>query len=425
MNKCEVVLLPASCESSAGLGDPAEGLRFVARQPILDRRGTVFGYELLFRNGRELAFCGDGDEATRTMLDNSVLFGSAGLTGGALAFINCTLEALSDRLVEILPTSSTVLEVLETLPPTAQLVAACRSLKSVGFKIALDDFEWKEGIEPLIELADFIKVDFLQSDRSARRAILNRLSGNQVTLLAEKLETREDYERACAEGFTLFQGYYFCHPALLKKHLIPSNKLSQIELLRYLNETPIDLHKVRELVEREPAITYRLLRLVNSPACAMRQEVRSVEAALIAVGEKTFRKMATLAIAATLNSGQPAEIVRMALVRARFCELAAGLTWFDTTEQYLLGLFSLLPAMLRVPMQEAISALPLRQEIRNALLGKPSRERCLLSWIEASERGDASQCDAIVQEAALDKNQLIHCAVEAIRWADQVLQIAR
>ena len=418
----EAAVAESSC---AGLCDPTDGLRFVARQPILDRRGRVFAYELLFRSGRETRFRGDGDEATRTMLDNSVLFGAAELTGGALAFINCTLESLSDRLVEILPPRSTVLEVLETLQPTPQLVAACRSLKAAGFEIALDDFEWKQGIEPLVELADYIKVDFIQSDGDARRAILNRLSEYSVTLLAEKVETFEDYERACAEGFTLFQGYYFCRPALMEKHVMPSNKLSQIDLLRYLHETPMDLHRVRDLVEREPAIAYRLLRLVNSPACALRQEVRSVEAALIAVGELTFRKMATVAIATGLNSGQPAEIVRMALVRARFCELAAGLTWHNTTEQYLLGLFSLLPAMLRLPMEEVVSILPLREEIRNALLGKRDRERCLLCWIEANEQGDSAKCETVVQATALDQHQLTQCSVEAIKWADQVLQITR
>lgn len=410
--------------SAAEVCELAEGLRFFARQPILDRRGNVVAYELLFRNGRDAGFRGDGDEATRTMLDNSVLFGAGGLTGGAPAFINCTQEALSEHLVEILPPATTVLELLENLQPTRQLVAICCSLKSAGFKIALDDFDWKNGMEPLVELADYIKIDFLQSDRIARRAILSRLKGSPAILLAEKLESREEYEQACAEGFTLFQGYYFCRPALLEKRAIPSNKLSQIEILRQLNRNPIDLHKVTTLVKREPAITYRLLRLVNSPAYAVSQPVSSVESALIAVGEQTFRKMATLAIAANLNSGQPAEIVRMALVRARFCELAARLTWHNPTEQYLLGLFSLLPAMLQVSMSEVIAELPLPEDIRNALLGKRDRERCLLCWIEASENGDVARCKMILEFTRLDQDQLTNCLMEAIQWADQVLQVA-
>jgi EAL and modified HD-GYP domain-containing signal transduction protein len=220
-------------------------------------------------------------------------------------------------MLHVLPSGMTVLEILECLEPTPDLIEACRKLKAEGFRLALDDFTWKPKFDPLVEMADYVKVDFLQTNASMRQSLLERLSGVTVALVAEKIETQEEYKQACAEGFTLFQGYYFCRPALIENRKIPANRISHIEILQHLRGDVIDLHKLTMLLKRDASLTYRLLRLVNSPMCAMRQEVRSIQAALLAVGEDAFRRIATLAIASELNSGQPAEILRMAFMRGR------------------------------------------------------------------------------------------------------------
>ncbi|MGD0547614.1 MAG: EAL domain-containing protein [Terracidiphilus sp.] len=399
-------------------------LRYLARQPILDLRGRVHGYELLFRAGPEVAFRGDGDAATRMMLDNTVLFGLEKLTGGLPAFVNCTRESLTGDMLHVLPASMTVLEILENLEPTPSLIAACRKLKSEGFRLALDDFTWKPELEPLVHLADYIKVDFMLTGRMERQNLLRQLQGVTVALVAEKIETQEEYRQACQEGFTFFQGYYFCRPALIKNRKIPENSLSHIEIMQHLRGSVIDVRKLTALLKRDPSLTYRLLRLVNSPMCAMRQEVRSIQAALLAVGEDTFRRVAMLAIASELNSGQPAEILRMAFVRGRFCELAAGMYTLDPTEQYLLGLLSLLPAMLRLPMAKLAPDLPLRDAMREALLGKANSERILLDWMEKHEYGDWDGCDAVAHAHSLDQEFLLACYSEALLWAEAGLQSA-
>ena len=397
-------------------------LRYMARQPIMDLRGRVHGYELLFRAGPETAFRGDGDMATRTMLDNTVIFGLEKMTGGMPAFVNCTRESLIGDMVHVLPSGMTVLEILESLEPTPDLVDACRKLKSEGFRLALDDFTWKPDFDPLVEMADYIKVDFIQTGYVERQNLLRRLRGVTVALVAEKIETQEEYKQACQEGFTFFQGYYFCRPALIENRKIPPNSFSHIEILQLLQNDVIDLHKLTLLLKRDASLTYRLLRLVNSPMCAIRQEVRSIQAALLAVGEDAFRRIATLAIASELNSGQPAEILRMAFVRGRFCELAAGLCELDPTEQYLLGLLSLLQAMLLLPMEQLVPALPLREEIREALLGKATSERILLQWLESHEQGDWDACDETVHSNSLDQEILVAGYTEALLWAEQVVR---
>jgi EAL and modified HD-GYP domain-containing signal transduction protein len=401
--------------------EPACGLRYLARQPIMDLRGRVHAYELLFRAGLGAFFSGDGDQATRTMLDNTVIFGLEKLTGGLPAFVNCTREALTEDLVYVLPTSMTVLEILEDVEPTPSLVAACRKLKAEGFRLALDDFVWAPKFDPLVKLADYIKVDFLLSDALERQSLIRRLRGETVALVAEKIETQEEHRQACEEGFTLFQGYYFCRPVLMKNHKVPANCVSHFEILQLLHSDPIDLGKVSHLVKRDASLTYRLLRLVNSPMYAMQREVHSIQAALLAVGEETFRRVATLAIASELNAGQPAEILRLALVRGRFCELAARQCTLDSTEQYLLGLMSLLPAMLRLPMEELTPMLPLRDEIRKALEGNANPERVLLQWLESYEQGDWAACDAMVQAHDFNQKNVAECYAKAVLWAEAAL----
>lgn len=404
--------------------DLGDGLRYVARQPILDLRGRVHGYELLFRNGPEAAFRGDGDLATRTMLDNTVIFGLDRLTCGLPAFVNCTREALIDNLVRVLPSGMTVLEILENIDPTPDLLLACRNLKAAGYRLALDDFTWRSGIEPLVELADYIKVDFSLTGATERRQLMKRLSGITVALVAERVETQEQYQQACDEGFALIQGYYFCRPMLLENRKVPVNRFSHIEILRHLHDGAFDLRKLSRLVKRDASLTYRLLRLINSPICAMRQEVRSVQEAMMALGEDAFRRIATLAITSELNANRPAEILRMAFVRGQFCELASELCALDSTEQYLLGLLRLLPAMLRLPMEELVLALPLRQEIRMALLGAPVRERCLLDWLISHEHGDWKSCDQITDALHLDREALLLCYEKALVWAESALRFA-
>jgi c-di-GMP-related signal transduction protein len=414
--------LPGCC-----VGDEAQqaaGIRYVARQPILTLRGKVHGYELLFRNGPETVFSGDPEQASRTMIDNTLLFGLGRLTCGLPAFVNCTAEALTSDLVRVMPSGMTVLEILETIVPTTGVVDACRRLKTAGFRLALDDFTWKPGIEPLVELADYIKVDFVATGAGERRELLKQLGGVTVALVAEKIETHEKFAEALDEGFSLIQGYYFCRPTLLENRKVPANRLSQVEILRLLRDDSIDLLKLTRLVKRDTSLTYRLLRLINSPVCAMQQEVRSVQAALLAVGEETFRRMATLAIASELNAGQPLELLRMAFVRARFCELGAAFYQLNRTEQYLLGLLSLLPAMLRRPMKDLAPLLPLREEIRRALNGEKIPERALLGWLEGHERGDWPACDTIAESRSLSADDLLCCYAEAIDWAEAALHFA-
>ena len=409
------------------------GLRYVARQPILDAHGKLFGYELLFRGGHQDQFTGDGDLATRTILDNSILFGLEQMAEGLPIFVNCTLETLVDGHARILPSELTVLEILEGLEPTNDLIKACRELRDEGYKIALDDFVWAPEFVPLITLADFIKVDFLATTKNERELLMERVrnqamreerKGRPVQFIAEKIETQADYEQALSEGFELFQGYYFCRPVIMRGRQVPSNRVYHIKILEELNHTPMNLIRLCGLVKRDAALTYRVLRLVNSPLYGVRQEIQSIQSALIVIGEDMFRRVALLAITSEWNKNQPTEILRMAFIRAKFCELIAPLVGLNNTEQYLVGLLSLMPAMLRYPMDALVAGMPLREELQQALLGDKNTERMLLDWIELYERGEWVQCDQLALSLHMDPALLSRGYEEAILWAHAAVQFS-
>jgi c-di-GMP-related signal transduction protein len=401
--------------------ESAGELRYVARQAILDGRSRVHGYGLLFRDGSDSVFRGDGAVATRTILDDTVLFGLDRYTNGLPAFINCSAETLTEQLVRVLPPAMTALLIPASVQPTPQLVAACVELRALGYRLVLDDYAWDAKFQQLLENADYVCVDFSALDAEARPKLRQQLSALSVTKIAKKVQTQADYQQAGAAGFTLFQGDYLCHPVVMKDRKVPTNRFLNFELLRHLNRDPVDLRRVSELVQRDPSLTYRLLRLVNSPFCALRQEVRSIESALLIIGEATFRRVATLAILSELNTGQPLEILQMALMRARFCALAAERCSLDAAEQYLLGLLSLLPAMLGLLMEALTPSLPLRSQIRDALEGVGSPERSLLAWLEFHERGEWAACDAIAEANSLSAEQLMLCYGDAAVWAKTTL----
>lgn len=396
-------------------------LRFIARQPILDTHSRILGYELLYRQGAENRFSGDGEKASRITLDNTILFGLDTLAHGAKIFVNCTRELLLQKTVTLLPPKSTVLEILETIDPEPEVICACIELRSLGYKIALDDFVFRPGMERFLAIADYIKVDFLNTSAEDRRKIQQLSKNSSAHLLAEKIETLEDFETARKEGYRYFQGYYFCRPAMMSGSDIPSNAVNYLALLHAICKTPFDFAEVELLVKREPSLCFRLLRLVNAASNGIRGHVTSVMTALMAIGEKQFRKLVSIAVASEMSRDQPIELLSLALTRARFCELAAPKIGLDPTTEYLLGLFSLIPSLLKIRMEDFLTLLPLSHEIASALRGESNRARRPLSFLEHYERGCWNNCDELCREMNMTEAQAADTYAASVQWAKDAL----
>jgi c-di-GMP-related signal transduction protein len=398
--------------------------RFLARQPILDTNLNVVAYELLFRAGWENVFQGDHNEGTRQVLDNLLVVGGEGLSSNTLVFVNCTRETLVSRLVTLLPPRRTVLEVLETVPPDEEVVASCRALKKLGYRIALDDFCEDERANPLIELANYIKVDFRASDASSRARIRFQTAGSGAALVAEKVEEQSEFATAVAEGFSYFQGYFFCRPTITSREEVPLNQVNSLRLLAAMSRSPLDRTEVEAIVKADAPLCFRLLRLVNSPIFGIRGEVRTVQRALFVLGEDEFRKLATIAIATGWGHRAPHALTSLSLQRARLCELLAPHLHQDPLEQYLMGLFSLLEAILQTPMQAMLKALPLRPPVRAALLGEQNSVAGPLSIARSYETGDWTSCTSSKELLGLDPNLVNKVCLEASNWAEASLPTA-
>jgi EAL and modified HD-GYP domain-containing signal transduction protein len=387
---------------------------YLARQPILDRRGTVFGYDMLFHALVEAPSENKLSHASRGMLDALSFFGVERFTGGAWGFVQCGVEALANQLFQGLPPTMTVLEIPRCEDVPASLVRECLRLKEMGFRLALGEYTLDDPRHPLLNLAHHVKVDIAVLDSPDWQRLCNELYCTQATVVANNIHTHHAFRRARAAGVQYFQGFYFCHPELFPNGTVPADRAHHLDILRELFKDPLDLKTLVPLVSLDPSLVFRVLRFVNSPVCAVRQAVTSLQTALLILGDRIFRRIATLAIESSLSQDQSPELLRMAQTRARFCSQAARLAGLDAEEMYLMGMLSLLPAMLQVPMHTILPGLPLRREICDALAGGASRERCLLSWLEALETNDIAECEAIAARYGLSKNLMAETYLNAI-----------
>jgi c-di-GMP-related signal transduction protein len=400
--------------------------RFVGRQPILDVRQEVFGYELLFRSGWENYFSGDSDTASRQMIDNMLLLGVEALALGRKAFVNCTREALIGRLVTCLPVASTVLEILETVVLDEEVINACIDLKQCGYQIALDDFVPCLGSDKLIEIVDYVKLDFRACDAEQLRQIQLQLAGTGTSLLAEKVETEEEFARACSDGYDYFQGYFFSRPSILPNYEIPANRLNYIRLLSALSRSPSDRREIERMVMAETSLCYRVLRLVNSAGFGMRGEVCSIREALLCIGDDNFRRLASVAAATALgkDANRSTELMFLTLHRARFCELLGPVVRQPADEQYLIGLLSTVDAILQIPMQDLVKLLPLRPPAVRVLLGGDGPLATSLRLQQHYERSEWEFCAEFCREYSVSEAELTEIYLAALRWATHEIREA-
>lgn len=397
---------------------------FIARQPILDQKQRVFAYELLFRRGTDNFFGSlDGDQATSQVMSSSMLlFGANSITAGARAFINFTRRLLVEGYANLLPNKWTVVEILETVEPDAEVLEACRELGKRGFKLALDDFVYRPEYDDLLHYANIIKVDFIASGPEERRRLAEKLLPMRKILLAEKVETLEEFQEAKDLGYHLFQGFFFSRPVIVSRRELPGSKMHHLQLLQQINQPEMSYDKLARVIGKDVALSYKLLHYVNSAAFGLRVEVTSIRQALALLGEREIRRWASLVALTSLGDDRPAELVVQALLRARLAEAlarAAGLAG-RAQDLFLMGLFSLLDAMCGRPLAELLEDLPLAGDLKRALLEDGGPLAGLWSLVRAQERGDWSRVGVLTEELGLAEEELAQVQMEAMRWSNQL-----
>lgn len=413
--------MSSSKNNSAAAVKPAQFQRFVARQPILTGDEKTFGYELLFRDGIEDYFrAPDSEVASRSTLDTSLLMGLDVLSDGRRAFINCTRDILLKDYITLLPPAQTAVEVLETVPVDDLVKAACRRLKDGGYLIALDDFAVNDPRESLVDLADVIKVDMRATSAQDAAAMVKRYSAKKCQLLAEKVETRDEFLAAKKAGFVYFQGYFFRRPELMQAREIPANRAIYLRLLQAISRPELDPRELEDAIKHEASLCYRLLRYLNSPIFGFSTQIKSIRHALAILGEREVRRWLRLVVTLSATQNKPTDLVLSALVRARFGELLAPKVKHGESDLFLVGLLSLMDAILEVNMGVVLEGIALDQEAHNVLMGEPSILSPFYRLMLAQEAGEWQTVKTTNEELHLADSFVAESHWQAMQWAREM-----
>lgn len=395
----------------------------VARQPIFDAKLKVFGYELLFRGtATDCSGRFDDDLATSRVLYAGLFsIGLDRLTFGKTAFVNFSRSMLVSDMVRKLPKDRIALEILEHVEADTTVTDACATLRTTGFRIALDDFLPGPRTNALIPFADIVKVDLLNTPEALCEAIPKRFAGGKRVFLAEKVETHEQYRKAIDWGYTLFQGYFFCRPLQVNTREIGANKHVCFRLLKAIQDPSINMEGLERIIRQDVYLSFAIIRYINSAAFGFRARVKSLKHALSLLGLRKIREFGTILLLKRLGNDKPDELVRQSLVRGRFAELLAtnaGLAG----EAFLAGIFSLIDAILDRPMRPVIDELGLSDDIAAALLNAPGPLTSLLDAVVSYERGDWSRSDDCLKHLPPPGDAVQNLYLNAIAWAEEIMK---
>jgi len=393
---------------------------YLGRQPIFDAQLKLNAYELLYRTSElNSANLTDGDVATSNVLLNTFMeMGFEKVVGEHRAFVNLTRKFIVEE--GILPPSSKqlVLEILEDQQVDTELLDGVRRLREQGYVIALDDFVFEEQYRSLVELADVIKIDLRALTQQQVVEHVAFLRQYPVKLLAEKVETPEEFEWCCECGFDLFQGYFLCKPKVLKGRRMPANRMNTMRMLAKLQETGVEITELESIVSEDVTMSYKLLRYINSAAFSLRKKIESIRHAIVYLGLREVKHWASMIAISSLDD-KPDELMTTSLVRAKMCELFCDFSGQGNRgTAFMVGMFSCLDAMMDQPMDVLLEELPLSDEIKDALLHQKGAYADMLHNTLAYERGEWEDINC----HEMDENDISEIYLQAIDWAGQTMR---
>jgi c-di-GMP-related signal transduction protein len=393
---------------------------YAARQPIFDRSMKVYGYELLYRRSMNNFYEGiDDNQATAELISNAFLtMKFDALTNGTKAFINFSQELLEKEIPLLLPKEQTVIEILERVEPVPSVIEACRLLKKSGYTIALDDFVFQDSTEALIEVADIIKVEFPVVPYEKQQQLIDRYR-HRIMFLAEKIETRAEHRMALDMGYSLFQGYFYSKPVIVKGKGIGGLNANLSRILQEVNKEETDYQTIAEIIEKDLGLSFMLLRLSNTGAFGAHYKIYSIKQALVRLGIDEIKKWVYLMLLKEAQSTENHELIKNSMVRAKMMELLAIQMGFKQKhlEFFMAGVFSSIDVLLNQPMKTAVEDLPLTNEVREALVGNGNEIRKVLDHIIRLEMADWNNPGSQEFLKQLGRETYMRLYIKALRWA--------
>lgn len=396
---------------------------YVARQPIFNSRMKLFGYELLYRSSEKNRFEGaSDDQATAAVVTDSFFIGFDELIDGTRGFINFSQNLLLSGSALLLPSDKLVIEIVERTEITPVFVAACRRLKQLGYKLALDNFIDDEAYRPLVGLADMIKVDYHRTPPAVQALMIRKYK--PAVFVAMKIETAEEFKHACDLGYGLFQGYFFNKPMMISAREIGTLGGSMVQITQRLAEPEPDFRAIAAIIEKDMELSYKLLRIANSVYHrGTMAPVNSIQQALPQIGIIELRRWVHLLLVKGLTNANNAELVKTSLVRAKMLSLFAEATGRKKkeSEYFLTGLFSSIDTLLGEPMDKVLSRLPLTEDVTRALMGGLGALRTALDTMLAFEQADWVKVDSLLAATGLPKGALTPLYIGALKWQQTLI----
>lgn len=402
---------------------------YLGRQPILNRDQEIVGYELLFRSaGRDFAEFGSYSQASASVITTALsAFGIQEVLGGKFGFINVHLGLLLSEMLELLPVEQSVLELLEIIQIDEQVVERCRELKQLGFQLALDDHEYSPDFVDIYDVVDIVKIDILSIDPVHLPKMIELLRRWPVRILAEKVETVEQFDACFGMGIDLFQGYFFERPVVLNKKKIDTSGLAMLKLLQQLTKD-VSIDEIEQTFKANPSLSYNLLRLVNSVGLGSREKIKTLRHAITMLGTSHIRRWIQLSLFAGADArGINNPLLEMAAVRGRLMEILVIQkererdSGEQSEEAFMIGILSLLDVLFETNMSEIVDSLNLTDEVSVALL---SREGMLGRLLYLAERLEVTDFDAVtplLEECDITLDQLLTAQLEAFNWRAKVM----
>lgn len=397
---------------------------FIGRQPILDRHSRVAAYELLFRDSATAtgARIDDVDSAVaRVIVNTFASVGAESVLGGADGFVNLSEPIFHEESLLALPTDGLVLEILETVEPSRAVERRCRELREHGYRLALDDYVWKDPRESLLPHVDYVKVDLLDVEDRMLPRLVSRLRRHDVVLLAEKVEDREQFERCHQLGFELFQGFFFARPTVMTGRKVDPARAAVLRLIEQLS-CDADVEDLAETIKQNAELGVNLLRLVNSAAMGRSVQVASVSEAVAYLGRRQLRRWLTLLLFAGADShANTSVLLQTAAVRGRLMERIVALVREEPDREaedraFLVGMLSLVDALLGVPRDELLDGMSLEDDIRDALLLGQGELGDYLAMAEGIEVFDVPRVVKLLDRYEIDAGTLRNGLLDAYAW---------
>ncbi|MBI5750914.1 MAG: EAL domain-containing protein [Hydrogenophilales bacterium] len=397
---------------------------FIGRQPIIDAQQKIIGYELLFRSNAEdnaAQFADDFSAGAQVLINTLSNMGTEWLMGDKLAFLNVTEAMLNSEFMELLPAKRIVLEIKGEITPAPALIERLQGLQALGFQFALHSAQITSDNEPLIKLASYVKVDLLKAPLDRLGDIAAKLKQFQLKIIAEKVETLAAFKRCKECKFDYFQGYYFAHPEILTAKVINPAQAMVLEILNKVRNNA-DIAEIEKGFKRDVALSFKLLRYINSVGFGLSCEIQSIRHALSILGYQQLYRWLTLLIVTSNEGATPPALMKTAITRGRLTELL-GQDMVDRSERdnlFIVGIFSLLDAMLEMPMDKVLEKLTLPENIADALLNRDGIYGPFLALAEACESADMALIDELATSLTLEPAKVNEAHLQALAWVEEL-----